>query len=165
MFNGGKICEPTFGWAVVDGKGKVVQDDRARRCATRCRSGSRCYNYIANSLSFSRGWAVSGAFAYLQSPYRDQLGGKTGTAEVFGQQDTSWLASWGPTYKDATGNVKAQLVMVGMIEQAGTGAFAAGPMLKRIWDGLLRRRRQEAGAARTSRPPQPAARRRQGRRR
>jgi len=27
--------------------------------------------------------------------------------------------------------------MVGMVEQAGTGATAAGPMLKRIWDGLL----------------------------
>jgi penicillin-binding protein 2 len=24
-----------------------------------------------------------------------------------------------------------------MIEQGGTGATAAGPMLKRIWDGLL----------------------------
>jgi penicillin-binding protein 2 len=27
--------------------------------------------------------------------------------------------------------------MVGMVEQAGTGAKAAGPMLKRIWDGVF----------------------------
>jgi penicillin-binding protein 2 len=27
--------------------------------------------------------------------------------------------------------------MVGMVEQAGTGATAAGPMLKRIWDGIF----------------------------
>jgi penicillin-binding protein 2 len=27
--------------------------------------------------------------------------------------------------------------MVGMVEQAGTGASAAGPMLKRIWDGIF----------------------------
>jgi penicillin-binding protein 2 len=27
--------------------------------------------------------------------------------------------------------------MVGMVEQAGTGARAAGPMLKRIWDGVF----------------------------
>ena len=26
---------------------------------------------------------------------------------------------------------------VGMVEQAGTGATAAGPMLKRIWDGIF----------------------------
>jgi penicillin-binding protein 2 len=24
-----------------------------------------------------------------------------------------------------------------MVEQAGTGATAAGPMLKRVWDGIL----------------------------
>ena len=29
-------------------------------------------------------------------PYKTELGGKTGTAEVYGKQDTSWLASWGP---------------------------------------------------------------------
>ena len=94
-------------------------------------------NYIANSLSFSRGYAVSGAFAYLGSKYQNQIGGKTGTAEVYGKKDTSWLATWGPTYKDGTGNTRARFVMVGMIEQAGTGATAAGPMLKRIWDGIF----------------------------
>ena len=136
MFNGGKIYEPTFGWAVVNGKGKVVKTIEPK-VRTTVPVKQSLYNYIANSLSFSRGWAVSGAFAYLKSPYRDKLGGKTGTAEVFGHQDTSWLASWGPTYKDSKGNVKAHLVMVGMIEQGGTGAFAAGPMEKRIWDGLF----------------------------
>ena len=38
------------------------------------------------------------------------------------------------------GATKARFVIVGMVEQAGTGAFAAGPMLKRIWDGILGRR-------------------------
>jgi penicillin-binding protein 2 len=94
------------------------------------------FNYITKSLDFSRGWAVSGAFAYIGTKYQNRIGGKTGTAEVFGRQDTSWLATWGPTYKQH-GNTKAKFVMVGMVEQAGTGATAAGPMLKRIWDGLL----------------------------
>ena len=40
-------------------------------------------DYIANSLNFRLGWEVSGAFAYLGSPYQDEIGGKTGTAEVF----------------------------------------------------------------------------------
>ncbi|MDT4948031.1 MAG: penicillin-binding protein 2, partial [Pseudonocardiales bacterium] len=93
--------------------------------------------YIADSLDFSRGYAVSGAFAYIGTKYQNRIGGKTGTAEVFGKQDTSWLATWGPTSKDAKGNTKAKFVVVGMIEQAGTGASAAGPMLKRIWDGLF----------------------------
>ena len=70
---------------------------------------------------------MSGAFAYLGSKYQNQIGGKTGTAEVQGKLDTSWLATWGPTYKDESGNTKARFVMVGMVEQAGTGATAAGP--------------------------------------
>ena len=98
---------------------------------------------------------MSGAFAYLQSPYQNLLGGKTGTAEVFGHQDTSWLASWGPVYKSKGSNVRAKFVLVGMVEQASTGAKAAGPMLKRIWDGLFGIGGQPiiAGTAPATKPP------------
>ncbi|MDT4936967.1 MAG: penicillin-binding protein 2 [Pseudonocardiales bacterium] len=136
MFNGGKIWAPTLGWGVVDGSGKVVQTIKPT-VRNRVPVSPSVFNYIADSLSFSRGWAVSGAFAYLDSSYRNLLGGKTGTAEVFGHGDTSWLASWGPVSHDTKGNVHAGLVVVGMVEQAGTGATAAGPMLKRIWDGMF----------------------------
>jgi penicillin-binding protein 2 len=136
MLNGGRIFEPTFGWAVVDGKGNVVRTITPKVKNT-VPVSQAVFTYIADSLNFSRGWAVSGAFAYLNSPYRALIGGKTGTAEVYGNQDTSWLSSWGPVSKDAQGNTRAAFVVVGMIEQGGTGATAAGPMLKRIWDGLL----------------------------
>ena len=57
---------------------------------------------------------MSGAFAYLQSPYASRIGGKTGTAEVFGKGDTSWLATWGPIYHTKKGHhVRARFVMVG----------------------------------------------------
>jgi penicillin-binding protein 2 len=136
MFNGGKIWQPTLGWAVVDGAGNVVKTIKPKVRST-VPVSPQVFKYVADSLSFSRGWQVSGAFAYLDSPYRDQIGGKTGTAEVFGHQDTSWLASWGPVSTDEQGNPRARFVVVGMVEQAGTGATAAGPMTKRIWDGLL----------------------------
>ena len=61
---------------------------------------------------------------------------RPGTAEVYGKQDTSWLASWGPVQPGAAPST-ARFVVVGMVEQAGTGATAAGPMLKRIWDGIF----------------------------
>ncbi|WP_375501798.1 penicillin-binding transpeptidase domain-containing protein [uncultured Jatrophihabitans sp.] len=136
MLNGGKIYEPTFGWGVVGPDGKVVETITPKVRNT-VPVSQKTMNYIANSLSFSRGYAVSGAFAYIGSKYQNKLGGKTGTAEVYGKQDTSWLVSWGPTYKDAKGNTRAHFVMAGMIEQAGTGATAAGPMEKRIWDGIF----------------------------
>jgi penicillin-binding protein 2 len=136
LVNGGRIWSPTLGWAVVDGAGKVVHTINPK-VRNKVPVPQSLLNYIADSLSFGLGWQVSGAFAYLDSPYRNRIGGKTGTAEVFGKQDTSWLASWGPVTHDAHGAVQAKLVMVGMVEQAGTGARAAGPMLKRIWDGIM----------------------------
>jgi penicillin-binding protein 2 len=136
LVNGGKIWEPRLGWAVVDGTGKVVK--KIQPTVRRTLPVDRKYlNFIANSLDFGRGWAVSGAFAYLGSSYQSQIGGKTGTAEVEGHKDTSWLATWGPITHDKKGNVGAKFVVVGMIEQAGTGATAAGPMLKRIWDAIM----------------------------
>ncbi len=122
--------------AVADGTGKIIKTIKPKVKRT-VKVAPSTFNYIANSLNFSRGWAVSGAFAYMDSPYRNQIGGKTGTAEVEGKQDTSWLATWGPTSTSKAGNVTAKFVMVGMVEQAGTGATAAGPMLKRIWDGIF----------------------------
>jgi penicillin-binding protein 2 len=135
MLNGGRIWEPTLGWAVVDGHGKVVRTIKPK-VHNRVPVSQKLFNYITQSLDFSRGWAVSGAFAYIGSKIQNELGGKTGTAEVFGKKDTSWIATWGPTYKQH-GATRAKFVVVGMVEQAGTGATAAGPMLKRIWEGLL----------------------------
>ncbi|MGH8862389.1 MAG: penicillin-binding transpeptidase domain-containing protein [Jatrophihabitantaceae bacterium] len=135
LVNGGRIWSPRVGWAVVDGTGKTA---RAITPTVRNKvpASQRTLDFIARSLNFGRGWAVSGAFAYLDSPYASRIGGKTGTAEVHGKQDTSWLATWGPIYRQH-GHVRARFVLVGMVEQGGTGATAAGPMLKRIWDALL----------------------------
>jgi penicillin-binding protein 2 len=135
LLNGGRIFKPTLGWAVVDAAGKVVQRIHPT-VADRVPVRQSLFDYITRALDFSRGWAVSGAFAYIGSKYQNRLGGKTGTAEVFGKGDTSWLASWGPTHR-VHGHTKAKFVIVGMVEQAGTGATAAGPMLKRIWDGIF----------------------------
>ena len=136
LVNGGRIWEPRLGWAAVDATGKVVQTF-APTVRDTLPVSQTLLDYIANSLNFSRGWAVSGAFAYIGSPYQARIGGKTGTAEVVGKKDTSWLATWGPIYNDSKGNVRAKFVVVGMVEQGGTGATGAGPMLKRIWDGLM----------------------------
>jgi penicillin-binding protein 2 len=135
LVNGGRIWRPTIGRAVVSPSGHVVRTITPT-VRTRVPVSQHLLDYIANALNFGRGWSVSGAFAYLDSPYASRIGGKTGTAEVYGKKDTSWLASWGPVYH-VDGHVRARFVLVGMIEQGGTGATAAGPMLKRIWDALL----------------------------
>jgi penicillin-binding protein 2 len=135
LVNGGRIWEPTLGWGVVDSSGHVVKRIHPT-VRDRVPVKQSVLDFISNSLDFSRGWAVSGAYAYIGTPYQNRIGGKTGTAEVFGKEDSSWLATWGPTYKKH-GHNRARFVVVGMVEQAGTGATAAGPMLKRVWDGIL----------------------------
>ena len=93
-------------------------------------------DFFGNALHFQANHAVSGALAFDGSPIQTLIGGKTGTAEVYGKLDTSWLASWGP-YQPGAAVADSKYVVVGMIEQAGTGASAAGPMLRQIWEGLL----------------------------
>ena len=50
---------------------------------------------------------------------------KTGTAERYGKQTTSWLASYTDRY-----------AVVMMISQAGTGSGASGEAVRHIWEGL-----------------------------
>jgi penicillin-binding protein 2 len=71
---------------------------------------------------------AAGAFAgWPQADY--PLAGKTGSAEVFGHQATSWFASFGPA-------TSPRYAVVVMVAQAGTGAGTAAPAARRIWDAL-----------------------------
>jgi penicillin-binding protein 2 len=136
LLNGGTVWRPTIGWAVVDANGKVVRTIKPT-VKNRVPVSRQLRDYIANSLHFEDNHSVSGALAFDGASYKTRLGGKTGTAEVFGKQDTSWLASWGPIGHNGHGDPTARFVVVGMVEQAGTGASAAAPMVRAVYDGLL----------------------------
>jgi penicillin-binding protein 2 len=87
--------------------------------------------YISGSLVFGKGISVSGQTAFQGFPLdKYPVAGKTGTAEVFGKQDTSWFASWAPA-----GHPK--YLVVGMIEQAGLGSQGAAPMARKVYEGLF----------------------------
>ncbi len=51
--------------------------------------------------------------------------GKTGSAEVYGKQSTSWVATYDENY-----------VVVMMVSQAGTGSGTSGPAVRKIWESL-----------------------------
>ena len=71
---------------------------------------------------------ASGVFAgWPQGEY--PLAGKTGSAEVYGKQATSWFASFGPV-------TNPRYAVVVMVAQAGTGASTAAPASRQIWDAL-----------------------------
>ena len=50
---------------------------------------------------------------------------KTGSAEVYGKQSTSWVASYTDDY-----------VVVMMVSQGGTGSGTSGPAVRTIWETL-----------------------------
>ncbi|MFC7100473.1 penicillin-binding transpeptidase domain-containing protein [Nonomuraea rubra] len=66
-----------------------------------------------------------------------RVGGKTGTAEVWGKQDTSWFASFAPTKNP-------QYVVVAMVSQGGMGAQTAAPAVREIYEGIYGIKRKPA---------------------
>jgi penicillin-binding protein 2 len=50
---------------------------------------------------------------------------KTGSAEVYGKQSTSWVASYDKNY-----------VVLMMVSQGGTGSGTSGPAVRKIWETL-----------------------------
>ena len=135
MVNGGTLFAPTLGWAVLNAQGKPVRTITPK-VVRKLPVPKADLNFFADTLHFQDNHAVSGALAFDGSPIKTLIGGKTGTAEVYGKRDTSWLASWGPVQPGAPVST-ARYVVVGMIEQSGTGASAAAPMSRQIWEGLL----------------------------
>jgi penicillin-binding protein 2 len=57
------------------------------------------------------------------------VAGKTGTAEVFGKFDTSLFTAYAPA--DAP-----RYVVTVVMEEAGLGASAAGPVARRVLEGI-----------------------------
>lgn len=130
LANGGTLFTPTLGRAIVGPDGKVVKEI-APRPRSKVPVKPEYLAFLRESLSFTNGLGVSGQVAFGGFPLdKFPVGGKTGTAEVFGKKDTSWFASWGPVNS-------ARFVVVGMVEQAGLGARAAAPMVRQIYEGLV----------------------------
>jgi penicillin-binding protein 2 len=66
------------------------------------------------------------AWKFLGFPLdKVHIRGKTGSAEVYGKQSTSWVATYTKDY-----------VVIMMVTQAGTGSGTSGPYVRKIWESL-----------------------------
>ena len=123
--------------AIVNAQGQAGQDDQAQgaRHGAGAAEHARLHRQLAQ-LRPRLGGVGRVRVPALAVPRADRRQDRNGRGVR--QEDTSWLATWGPIYHTKKGHhVRARFVLVGMVEQAGTGATAAGPMLKRIWDGMF----------------------------
>ncbi|MGC4943367.1 penicillin-binding protein 2 [Kribbella sp. DT2] len=123
LSNGGILWEPRVAQKVIGPNGKAK--DIPSTIAARLPVPAANLRYIDKSLketvrSGTAAWKFNG-FPLDQIPIR----AKTGTAEVYGKQTTSWLASYSDRY-----------AVVMMISQAGTGSGASGTAVRKIYETL-----------------------------
>ncbi|MGH3506198.1 MAG: penicillin-binding protein 2 [Nocardioidaceae bacterium] len=124
LSNGGKLMEPHVGKAIVDPRGQVVKKIKPKVSA-RVPVNDRVLRYIDTALQGTTRIGTS-AWRFLEFPLDDiKIRSKTGSAEVYGKQSTSWLASYTKQY-----------VVVMMVSQGGTGSGTSGPAIRAIWEAL-----------------------------
>ncbi|GAA4384265.1 penicillin-binding protein 2 [Actinomadura verrucosospora] len=128
MANGGKLLTPRLGVAVVRPDGSIVRRIDAPP-PRRLPVDGKVLKYIRESLAeVTKSGTASGAFTGFDFK-RVDVGGKTGTAEVYGKQDTSWFASFGPVDKP-------RFAVVAMVSQGGQGAQTSAPAVREIWEAM-----------------------------
>jgi penicillin-binding protein 2 len=122
--NGGTLWEPRVGAAVVSPDGTVVKRIEPQ-VAGRVDVPPSMLHYIDTSLL---GTAKVGTMAWKMTGFpldKVQIRSKTGTAEVYGKQTTSWVASYDKQY-----------VVIMQISQGGTGSGTSGEAVRHIWESL-----------------------------
>ena len=124
LANGGTLWAPRVGKAVVAPDGTVVRRIKPKKVGHVPVSRSTI-RYIDHALM---GTAKTGTMAwkFIGFPLdKVRVRSKTGSAEVYGKQSTSWVASYNKQY-----------VVLMMVSQAGTGSGTSGPAVRKIWEAL-----------------------------
>ncbi len=122
--NGGTLFEPRVAKAIVSPEGKVLKKF-APKVAARVPVKKDILRYIDTAL---QGVSRQGTMAWRLGEFPlDQVTvrAKTGSAEVYGKQSTSWVASYTKDF-----------VVVMMVSQGGTGSGTSGPAIRAIWEQL-----------------------------
>jgi penicillin-binding protein 2 len=124
LSNGGTLYQPSVGKAIVSANGKQVKEIEPKANAELPMSEA-LLDDIDKALE---GVATRGTAAWrFQGWPQDKIPmhAKTGTAEVYGKQTTSWFATYTKDY-----------AIVMTISQGGTGSGASGPFVRNIYNAL-----------------------------
>lgn len=128
LANGGTVFSPRIGKQLVGPDGTVVRTITPP-VVGKIDASRKTLRFIRDALAeVPRTGTAAGAFKGY-SFKRLPVAGKTGTAEAYGRQDTSWFASFGPVKKP-------KYVVVVVVSQGGTGGTTAAPAAREIWEGI-----------------------------
>ncbi|MFE2037972.1 penicillin-binding protein 2 [Streptomyces scopuliridis] len=122
--NGGTLYNPVVGKAIVSPDGKRVEEI-APKSHGKLPTQGKTLEQIDKALAAvtttgSAAWRFGG---WPQD--KIPMHAKTGTAEVYGKQTTSWFASYTKDY-----------TIVMTISQGGTGSGASGPAVRKIYEAM-----------------------------
>jgi penicillin-binding protein 2 len=139
--NGGTVYRPQVARALLNADGSVAAEFAPQRAGT--------VGVPAADLAFLRR-ALRGVIetGTARRPFAGfpldevPLAGKTGTGEVYGQQATSWFASFAPADDP-------RYAVVIMVSQGGTGAGTSGASVRGIYEALFGVRDGSADPARS----------------
>jgi penicillin-binding protein 2 len=122
--NGGTLYAPRIAKAIVDADGKLIK--RIKPVVQgRVKSKKSALEYVDNALL---GTPKTGTLAWKFTGFpldKVKVRGKTGSAEVYGKQSSSWVATYTKDY-----------VVIMLVTQAGTGSGTSGPAVRSIWEAL-----------------------------
>ncbi len=124
LSNGGTLWKPQIAKAIVSPQGQVIKRF-APRATARLNASKSSLRYVDQALL---GTTKVGTLAwrFLDFPLdKVHIRSKTGSAEVYGKQSTSWVATYDENY-----------VVIMMVSQAGTGSGTSGPAVRKIWESL-----------------------------
>jgi penicillin-binding protein 2 len=128
--NGGTLWKPYVAKAELTPQGRVVRTVKPARIG-RLPVSPQVLGYLQESLEgVSRAGTAAGVFrGFPLDEYT--VGAKTGTAEAFGKQPSSWFA----TYAGKGG--KPQYAIVMTVSQGGTGSGTSGPSVRKIYEAIF----------------------------
>ncbi|MBT2404403.1 MULTISPECIES: penicillin-binding protein 2 [unclassified Streptomyces] len=122
--NGGTMWNPTIGKAVISADGKRIEEIKPQAHG-RLPMDETTRRKMVGALEgvATRGTAAwrFGGWPQKQIP----MHAKTGTAEVYGKQTTSWFATFTEDY-----------TIVMTISQGGTGSGASGPAVRNVYNAI-----------------------------
>ncbi|MFF9766021.1 penicillin-binding protein 2 [Streptomyces sp. NPDC014636] len=122
--NGGTMYHPTIGKAIISADGKTVTPIKPKKSG-RLPVSQATLKGMDDAFAgvITRGTAAWKFGGWPQD--KIPLHAKTGTAEVYGKQTTSWLATYSKDY-----------TVIMTIAQAGTGSGASGEAVRNIYSAL-----------------------------
>ncbi len=122
--NGGTLYDPTVGKAIISADGRSIQEIKPTSHG-KLPMTKKTRDEIDGALE---GVATRGSAAWRFTGWpQDEIPmhAKTGTAEVYGKQTTSWFTTYTEDY-----------TVVMTISQGGTGSGASAPAVRKIYNAL-----------------------------